>query len=52
VTLLAIQDLQALQVGDHLHFGMLIGGQFVNPQEWWDAHWIADNVTKKMAISY
>jgi murein DD-endopeptidase MepM/ murein hydrolase activator NlpD len=37
--------------GDHLHFGMLIGGQFVNPQEWWDAHWIADNVTKKMAIS-
>jgi murein DD-endopeptidase MepM/ murein hydrolase activator NlpD len=38
--------------GDHLHFGMLIGGQFVNPQEWWDAHWIADNVTKKMAISF
>ena len=38
--------------GDHLHFGMLIGGQFVNPQEWWDAHWIEDNVTKKMAISY
>jgi murein DD-endopeptidase MepM/ murein hydrolase activator NlpD len=37
--------------GDHLHFGMLIGGQFVNPQEWWDAHWIADNVTKKMAVS-
>lgn len=37
--------------GDHLHFGMLIAGQFVNPQEWWDAHWIADNVTKKMAIS-
>ncbi len=38
--------------GDHLHFGMLVGGQFVNPQEWWDAHWIEDNVTKKMAISY
>jgi murein DD-endopeptidase MepM/ murein hydrolase activator NlpD len=38
--------------GDHLHFGMLVGGQFVNPQEWWDAHWIADNVTKKMAVSF
>jgi murein DD-endopeptidase MepM/ murein hydrolase activator NlpD len=38
--------------GDHLHFGMLIGGQFVNPQEWWDAHWIADNVTKKTAVSF
>jgi murein DD-endopeptidase MepM/ murein hydrolase activator NlpD len=38
--------------GDHLHFGMFIGGQFVNPQEWWDPHWIADNVTKKMAVSF
>lgn len=38
--------------GDHLHFGMFIGGQFVNPQEWWDPHWIADNVTKKMTVSF
>ena len=38
--------------GDHLHFGMLVGGQFVNPQEWWDAHWIADNVTKKTVVSF
>jgi murein DD-endopeptidase MepM/ murein hydrolase activator NlpD len=34
--------------GDHLHFSILVGGQFVNPQEWWDPHWIADNVTKKL----
>lgn len=38
--------------GDHLHFGMFIGGQFVNPTEWWDPHWIADNVTKKMVVSF
>ncbi|HUH65246.1 MAG TPA: M23 family metallopeptidase, partial [Syntrophales bacterium] len=38
--------------GDHLHFGMFIGGQFANPQEWWDPHWIADNVTKKTAVSF
>jgi murein DD-endopeptidase MepM/ murein hydrolase activator NlpD len=38
--------------GDHLHFGLLIGGKFVNPQEWWDPHWIADNVSKKMAVSF
>jgi murein DD-endopeptidase MepM/ murein hydrolase activator NlpD len=38
--------------GDHLHFSILIGGQFVNPQEWWDAHWIADNVTKKLDVSF
>jgi murein DD-endopeptidase MepM/ murein hydrolase activator NlpD len=38
--------------GDHLHFGMLVGGQFVNPQEWWDTHWIEDNVTKKTVVSF
>lgn len=38
--------------GDHLHFSILIGGQFVNPQEWWDSHWIADNVTKKLEVSF
>lgn len=36
--------------GDHLHFGILVGGQFVNPQEWWDPHWINDNVNKKMVF--
>ncbi|MFA4915619.1 MAG: M23 family metallopeptidase [Syntrophales bacterium] len=36
--------------GDHLHFGIMVGGQFVNPQEWWDPHWINDNITKKMDI--
>lgn len=44
--------LSGLAGGDHLHFSILVGGQFVNPTEWWDGHWIADNVTKKMAVSY
>ncbi len=35
--------------GDHLHFSILVNGQFVDPREWWDPHWIEDNVTKKMA---
>jgi murein DD-endopeptidase MepM/ murein hydrolase activator NlpD len=35
--------------GDHLHFSMIVGGQFVNPVEWWDPHWIRDNVTRKLA---
>ncbi|MGD0274899.1 MAG: M23 family metallopeptidase [Syntrophales bacterium] len=38
--------------GDHLHFSVLIDGHEVNPTEWWDPHWIADNVTKKMAVTY
>lgn len=37
-----------LASGDHLHFSMLVGGEFVNPTEWWDAHWIRDNVTGKL----
>jgi murein DD-endopeptidase MepM/ murein hydrolase activator NlpD len=37
-----------LAAGDHLHFSMLVNGQFVNATEWWDAHWIEDRVTRKL----
>lgn len=33
-----------LALGDHLHFSVLVGGVFVNPSEWWDSHWIEDNL--------
>jgi murein DD-endopeptidase MepM/ murein hydrolase activator NlpD len=36
--------------GDHLHFSILVNGVFVNPIEWWDGHWIRDNIQKKMAL--
>lgn len=36
--------------GDHLHFGIMVNGVFVNPVEWWDSHWIKDNVTRKLEI--
>lgn len=35
--------------GDHLHFGVIIHGEFVNPVEWWDAHWFKDQVEKLWA---
>ena len=44
--------LSGLAGGDHLHFSVIVGGQFVNPTEWWDPHWIADNITKKLAVSF
>jgi murein DD-endopeptidase MepM/ murein hydrolase activator NlpD len=34
--------------GDHLHFSMLVNGQFVNATEWWDPHWIEDRITRKL----
>ena len=33
--------------GDHLHFAMIVQGVFVNPLEWWDEHWIRDNIASK-----
>lgn len=34
--------------GDHLHFGMLVGGVEVTPLEWLDPKWIRDNVTGRL----
>jgi murein DD-endopeptidase MepM/ murein hydrolase activator NlpD len=34
--------------GDHLHFTMLVAGRPVNPIEWWDPHWIADRIDRKL----
>lgn len=39
-----------LAIGDHLHYSMLIHGIFVNPIEWWDSHWIKDNITRKLDL--
>ncbi len=34
--------------GDHLHYGMLISGVFVNPIEWLDRKWIMDHIIANM----
>ena len=34
--------------GDHLHYTMLVHGRAVNPVEWWDPHWIADRIDRKL----
>ena len=34
--------------GDHLHFTVLVAGHPVNPIEWWDPHWVADRVDRKL----
>ena len=34
--------------GDHLHFEFRVGQVPVNPKEWWDQHWIDDNISGKI----
>jgi murein DD-endopeptidase MepM/ murein hydrolase activator NlpD len=37
--------------GDHLHFTMLLGGNPVNPVEWWDPQWVRDRIDRKLAAT-
>lgn len=37
-----------LAAGDHLHFSFLLQGLPVRPVEWWDAHWLADRLKRKL----
>ena len=33
-----------LALGDHLHFGVLVQGIEVRPEEWMDKKWMKDNI--------
>ena len=36
--------------GDHLHFGVLVGGVPVQPLEWLDSSWVKNNITSRLNI--
>jgi murein DD-endopeptidase MepM/ murein hydrolase activator NlpD len=36
--------------GDHLHFEVNVSGQAVNPIEWWDLHWMKNNIIGKLEM--
>jgi len=42
---IALTGMTGLALGDHLHFGMLVQGIEVRPQEWMDSDWINKNIT-------
>lgn len=37
--------------GDHLHFTFLLQGLPVRPVEWWDDHWLADRLKRKLGAA-
>ncbi len=41
---IAKTGMSGLALGDHLHFGMLVQGVEVRPEEWMDKNWMKDNV--------
>jgi len=43
-------DSTGLAGGDHLHFGMMLGGSFIDPVEWWDRRWIHDHITYNLNL--
>ncbi len=47
---IGITDSTGLAGGDHLHFGMMLGGVFINPSEWWDSRWIRDHITYNLYL--
>ena len=45
-TAIAQTGMSGLALGDHLHFGILVQGVEVRPEEWMDKKWINDNIDK------
>lgn len=43
-TVVGTTDTTGLAVGDHLHFAVNLQGEFVDPLEWIDPHWLKDQV--------
>lgn len=41
-------DSTGLALGDHLHFGILVGGVEVDPREWWDSSWLNTHFYKPL----
>ena len=41
-----------LAFGNHLHFGMLVGGVEVTPLEWIDPRWIRTNVVERIGAEF
>ncbi len=48
--LIAYTDTTGLAGGDHLHFGTVVQGVFVDPIEWFDPQWVRTRITQKLEM--
>lgn len=42
--IIGLTGMTGLAGGDHLHYGMLVHGVYVNPIEWWDPKWLQERI--------
>ncbi len=47
---LGLTGATGLAGGDHLHYSVMVHGEFVDPLEWWDPHWHKDQVQGMLAV--
>lgn len=45
---LGLTGTTGLAVGDHVHFGVYVGGIAVQPKEWIDPKWIKNNISSRL----
>jgi murein DD-endopeptidase MepM/ murein hydrolase activator NlpD len=50
-SVLGLTGTSGMAGGDHLHFSMLINGEFVTPVEWWDQNWLEVNIEEPLTDS-
>jgi murein DD-endopeptidase MepM/ murein hydrolase activator NlpD len=46
---LGISGATGLAGGDHLHFAILVGNEYVDPLEWWDPLWVRTHIDNNLS---
>lgn len=47
---MGLSGMTGMAGGDHIHFSMLLDGVQIDPKEWWDPHWIADHIARRVEL--
>jgi Peptidase family M23 len=45
---LGVSGQTGLAGGDHLHFAILLRGEYVDPVEWWDPKWVRERIEARL----